>query len=419
MFMSRLDDLIKSLCPDGVKFRKIKEVCTDINTGLNPRKFFKVNTIDAENYYVTIREMVDGNIIFSDKTDKINDEAMMLCNNRSKLDENTVLFSGTGTIGRIVVLNEVPKNWNIKEGVYALHPIITLIVPKYLGYVLQSSKIVSKYMNYVCGGTVKSIPMRDLKNVEIPVPPLEIQKEIVHLLDDFTAKTAELQEELNKEYEARKKQYEYYVTRLFLNSESSWETMANIASFVYGYTDKAKDIGDTRFIRITDIDEQGNLKQEDAKYITMNDDAKKSLLSNGDLVMARTGATYGKTLYFEDETPSVYASFLIKIIPNNNKLLNKYYWYFTKTYLYWNQANSLVTTGGQPQFNTPALKQVKIPVPSLERQKVIIDALDIYENLYNVLQSKISSEIESRQKQYEFYRDKLLTFKESNESEVN
>ena len=78
MFMSRLDDLIKSLCPDGVKFRKIKEVCTDINTGLNPRKFFKVNTIDAENYYVTIREMVDGNIIFSDKTDKINDEAMML-----------------------------------------------------------------------------------------------------------------------------------------------------------------------------------------------------------------------------------------------------------------------------------------------------------------------------------------------------
>lgn len=275
MFMSRLDDLIKSLCPDGVKFRKIKEVCTDINTGLNPRKFFKVNTIDAENYYVTIREMVDGNIIFSDKTDKINDEAMMLCNNRSKLDENTVLFSGTGTIGRIVVLNEVPKNWNIKEGVYALHPIITLIVPKYLGYVLQSSKIVSKYMNYVCGGTVKSIPMRDLKNVEIPVPPLEIQKEIVHLLDDFTAKTAELQEELNKEYEARKKQYEYYVTRLFLNSESSWETMANIASFVYGYTDKAKDIGDTRFIRITDIDEQGNLKQEDAKYITMNDDAKK------------------------------------------------------------------------------------------------------------------------------------------------
>lgn len=85
--------------------------------------------------------------------------------------------------------------------------------------------------------------------------------------------------------------------------------MANIASFVYGYTDKAKDIGDTRFIRITDIDEQGNLKQEDAKYITMNDDAKKSLLSNGDLVMARTGATYGKTLYFEDETPSVYASF--------------------------------------------------------------------------------------------------------------
>ena len=128
--------------------------------------------------------------------------------------------------------------------------------------------------------------------------------------------------------------------------------------------------------------------------------------------MARTGATYGKTLYFEDDFPSVYASFLIKIIPDNTMLLNKFYWHFTKTSLYWDQANKLVTTGGQPQFNSPALKKVKIPIPSLKEQERIIDILDRLDKLCNDISEGLPAEIESRQKQYEYYRDKLLTFKE-------
>lgn len=199
---------------DDVEWKLLKDVITDINTGLNPRKFFKVNTVDAENYYVTIREMVDGKIVFSERTDRINDEAMRLCNNRSKLDENTVLFSGTGTIGRTVVLREKPTNWDIKEGVYAIHPIVSKILPDYLGYILHASYVVSKYMSLAVGGTVNSVPMRELKNIEIPVPSLTEQERIVKILDKYDTYIRDMISTLNTELESRKKQYAYYRDQL-------------------------------------------------------------------------------------------------------------------------------------------------------------------------------------------------------------
>ena len=130
----------------------------------------------------------------------------------------------------------------------------------------------------------------------------------------------------------------------------------------------------------------------------------------GDIIMARTGATFGKVLYFDSDFPSVYASFLIKIIPNE-KLLSRYYWHFTKTPLYWEQANKLVTTGGQPQFNTPAVKKIKIPIPSIEEQNRIVSILDRFDSLCNDMKTGLPAEISARQQQYEYYRDKLLTFR--------
>lgn len=200
---------------DDVEWKLLKDVITDINTGLNPRKFFRVNTVDAKNYYVTIREMVDGKIVFSERTDRINDEAMRLCNNRSNLDENTVLFSGTGTIGRTVVLKEKPTNWDIKEGVYAIHPIVSKILPDYLGYILHASYVVSKYMSLAVGGTVNSVPMRELKNIEIPVPSLQEQQRIVEILDTFDTLTTDLTQGLPAEIKMRRRQYEYYMDYLF------------------------------------------------------------------------------------------------------------------------------------------------------------------------------------------------------------
>ena len=77
-----------------------------------------------------IREMKDGKIVPSEKTDRMNDEARKLCNNRSNLEVGDVLFSGTGTIGETAVIEKEPSNWNIKEGVYAIKPNQTMIEPK-------------------------------------------------------------------------------------------------------------------------------------------------------------------------------------------------------------------------------------------------------------------------------------------------
>ena len=183
--MSKIDDLINKLCPCGVEYKTLGEVIFSLNTGLNPRKFFRLNTDDAQNYYVTIREMVNGKIVFTDTTDRINDEALRLCNNRSNLEKGDVLFSGTGTIGRTVVIEEDPKNWNIKEGVYTIKPNQLLINSKFLSYLLQSDEIKRNYMKKVAGGTVQSIPMGDLKNQTIPVPPSKCRMKLSAFLTNL------------------------------------------------------------------------------------------------------------------------------------------------------------------------------------------------------------------------------------------
>lgn len=125
--------------------------------------------------------------------------------------------------------------------------------------------------------------------------------------------------------------------------------------------------------------------------------------------MARTGATYGKTLFIDTDETSAYASFLIKITPSE-KLNSRYYWHFSKSELYWRQANNLVSKAGQPQFNANSLKNVKLPVPSLEIQSRIVQVLDNFDSVCNDLNIGLPKEIELRQKQYEYFREKLLTF---------
>ena len=186
------------------------EVILSLNTGLNPRQFFKLNTDNATNYYVTIRELQNNRVVFSEKTDKINDKAMKLCNNRSNLEKDDVLFSGTGTIGETALVSETPKNWNIKEGVYAIKPDKEKVDSSFLMYLLHTEKIRAAFLAKAAGGTVKSVPMGELKKVLIPVPPLKTQQQIVEILNHFDTLCNDLVTGLPAEIEARKRQFEYY-----------------------------------------------------------------------------------------------------------------------------------------------------------------------------------------------------------------
>ena len=198
----------------GCVWLELGDVIVSLNTGLNPRKFFKLNTEDATNYYITIREMKDGKIVPSEKTDRMNDEAQKLCNNRSNLEVGDVLFSGTGTIGETAVIEKEPSNWNIKEGVYAIKPNQTMIQPMYLRYILITDFIKKEYMKKAAGGTVQSVPMGELKKIRIPVPSLQEQSRIVEVLKKLDDLCNGLTNGLPAEIEARQKQYEYYRDKL-------------------------------------------------------------------------------------------------------------------------------------------------------------------------------------------------------------
>ena len=204
----------------AVRWLTLNDVILSLNTGLNPRQFFRLNTDDAENYYITIREIHGGRIVPSEKTDRINDEALCLCNNRSNLEVGDVLFSGTGTIGETAVITEEPSNWNIKEGVYTIKPDQTRIVPQFLRYLLTSEQMKTAYMKKVAGGTVKSIPMAEMRKLLIPVPSIDEQKRIVLLLSRFDTLCNDLKEGLPAEIEARQRQYEYYRDRLLTFKEA-------------------------------------------------------------------------------------------------------------------------------------------------------------------------------------------------------
>ena len=104
--MSGVDFLNKLLDGAGVEWLPLDDLIVSLKTGLNPRQNFQLNTADAEGYYVTVREIQNGKITILDKTDRVNKKALELINNRSNLEAGDLLFSGTGTVGRIAVIEE-------------------------------------------------------------------------------------------------------------------------------------------------------------------------------------------------------------------------------------------------------------------------------------------------------------------------
>lgn len=189
--------------------------------------------------------------------------------------------------------------------------------------------------------------------------------------------------------------------------------MSDVAKFKYGFTAKARGSGDRRFIRITDITSNGKLSPTNPKYVDSTPGSDDFLVEKGDLLVARTGATFGKTVLITDDVPALFASFLIKISVRRDIVLPDFYWHFAQSSLYWRQAESLVSRGGQPQLNANALKFIKLPIPPLEEQYRIISILDKFDALVNDLSFGLPAELEARRKQYEHYRDRLLTFREA------
>ncbi|NAR99202.1 restriction endonuclease subunit S [Acinetobacter haemolyticus] len=391
------------------------------------------------------------------RMDDIRENGQILGDSLQKISETAVKG------GKLFPANSIIISTSATIGEHALITVPYLANQRFTNLSLKDSYVKvfdMKFIFYYCFllaewckknttmSSFASVDMDGFRKFQIPIPcpdnpkkSLEIQAEIVRILDAFTAMTAELTAELK----LRNQQYQYFRDKLLTfdmgeaqsssdeigrdrtrsdeigrRIEVEWKTLGNIGEFTYGYAAKAQDSGDARFVRITDINANGKLIQEEPKYVNISDENEKYFLKKNDLLMARTGATFGKTMIFEEEYPAIYAGFLIKLSFDEKIVNPKYYWHFAQSDLFWDQANKLVSGGGQPQFNANALKQVKLPIPhpddankSLAEQQRIVSILDNFDALANSLTEGLPREIELRHKQYEYYRDLLLSFPQS------
>ncbi len=253
-------------------------------------------------------------------------------------------------------------------------------------------------------GVKPGINRNRVYELQVKTPSLSEQQRIVAILDQAFADIEKARANVEKNLRNARELFDSYLNQVFSQRGEGWveRPLSEIADVEYGFTDKATEEGDFRYVRITDIDKNGELVSTDKKYIQSSTEARKFTLCEKDLLMARTGATFAKVLLYRDYEPSIFASYLIKISFKED-IDNEFYWFFSKTSLYWNQANELKSGAAQPHFNGTALKQVRLPYPlSRDEQTILI------EKFKAILSETIKLE--------NFYEKKLVSLEELKKS---
>lgn len=380
-----------------VEWKKLGEIC-DIKGRIGFRGYTREDQVEKGQGAISLSpgNITDDTLVYDSCTyitwEKYNESPEIMVN------EGDIILCKTASVGKVARIKKLPEKATINPQLVVLKNIS--INPQYIFYVFTDYPFQTKIKGLAGVGSVPNVSQAKLSQILIPVPSLEEQNRIVGILDTFTDSIENLKQQIAQ----RRKQYKHFLLKILKGFDT--EVLEYLADFRYGYTANSSEDGFFRIIRITDIDASGRLLYNDKKYIIDDNKCRDYILNKGDLVVARTGASFGKTLYFQDDEPSVFASFLIQIIPNNKKLDNKYYWHFSRSPIYWNQANALVSKGGQQQFNTGAIKKIKVPLPPLSEQQRIVSILDTFEASISNLEAQLAQ----RQKQYEYYRNQLLTF---------
>lgn len=251
--------------------------------------------------------------------------------------------------------------------------------------------------------------------IEIPLPPIEVQTEIVRILDKFTSLEAELEAELD----CRKRQYEYYRDKLlsFENvggQEVEWKKMSEVFDMRNGYTpSKAKaeywEGGTIPWFRMEDIRENGRILSDSIQHITMEGVKKGKLFPANSFILATTATIGEHALVIADSLANQRFTNLTVCKSLSDRLLVKFVFHYMFIVDEWCKKN--INVSGFASVDMNKFKKLEFPIPSLEEQHRIVNILDRFESLTTSLQSGLPAEIAARRQQYEHYRDKLLTFK--------
>ena len=341
---------------------------------------------------------------------------------RSKLHIGDMLFTYVGTVGQVAIVDEEDK--------YYLAPNVALIrcdkevlLPQYMKYYFQTTQFWDKQIRRLLqSSSMQNIPMEKIRKFEIVVPPLDVQNRIVNVLDNFEKICSDLNIGLPAEIEARQKQYEYYRDKLLTFAETGntilsraeqsraeqsraeqSRALIKLMQYVFGYAvvtleDIAENCDSMRKPVTSGKREAGEYPYYGASgivdYLLVSEDGANLLARSTPIAFSISGKNW----------------------VNNHAHVLKFDRYETRRFVefYLNSIDlaPYISGGTQPKLNQKNLNRIEIPLPGQKRQKYIVDILDRFDAICNDLTSGLPAEIEARQKQYEYYRDKLLTFKE-------
>ena len=407
--MTTLDRLMSELCPNGVEYRKLDEIVKI----LNGYAFKSEKYVDSGIRVIRISDVQKGKM--SDKdlkyypTESENEIVNYL------LCEHDLVMSLTGNVGRVAMLSksDLPAGLNQRVACIRVKDNSKLLT-RYLFHYFDQNCFEQNAVKYAAGGGQKNMSTVWLSNQRIPLPPLPVQSEIVRILDNFTELTAKLTTELA----ARKKQYEYYRNKVLTfgdddsrDRQVQWLTLGEIGTMIRGSGLQKSDffesgVGCIHYGQI--YTHYGTFASETKSFVSPELAAGLKKVNTGDLIIAVTSET------MEDVCKCVAWLGENEIVAGGHSAIfkheqnPKYIAYYLQTSAFFAQKRKIAYGTKVIEVSPKKLESVVIPVPSLAEQERIVAMLDRFDDIT----SGLPAEIAARQKQYEYYRDKLLTFKE-------
>ncbi|WP_141081897.1 restriction endonuclease subunit S [Campylobacter lanienae] len=382
--MSKLEELINKLCPNGVEFKKLSEVCNSLKKGT-----LKTSDLNANGKYPVINS---GRELYG-FYDEYNNKNAITIAARGEYAGYISYFENEFWAGGLCY----PYSSKNEE----------FITNKFLYYYLKKNE--NKIMeNLVARGSIPALNKSDLDRFLVPVPPLEVQCEIVRILDNFTLLSAELSAELS----ARQKQYEYYRDELLTFNKKDenvkWEELGKYCQRLKGTAITARSM--------KEINKENGKIRIFAGGKTMINTTEHNIPSS-DIIRIPNIIVQSRGIidFIYYEKPCSFKREMWSYTHTNSVTLKFIYYYLKKNIEYFKQRGNQM--GSMPQISLEVTEKFKIPLPSMNKQERIVNILDRFDKLCNDLSEGLPAEIEARKKQYEYYRDKLLTFKELKDNE--
>ncbi len=393
--MSKINELIKKICPNGVEYKSLNEIFRQFSgmTGVSNKwkETGNCKFIDYMNAYKNLK--IDVDRLENATVKKIE---------QNELKKGDILLTSASETPDECALSSVIED-NIADNVFMDDHLFGIrlkdeykesINTTYINYYMHTNSFRKDVFKAVRGVTRFYISVDTFMNIKVAVPPLEVQCEIVHILDNFTLLSALLSAELK----ARQKQYDYYKGKLFDIEKVELKTLKDLAT---NCDNKRKPVT------------SGNREKGEYPYYGASGivDYVKDYIFDGDyLLISEDGANL-----VARKTPIAFSISGKNWVNNHAHVLkfdNMYIQKYVEMYLNYISLEQYISGAAQPKLNQENLNKIVIPIPDNKDLVNIVNILTNFDKITNDISEGLPAEIEARQKQYEYYRDKLLTFKE-------